>query len=98
MSSGRLAAVGAHLGTTVMFLVCAAIVIGALLVFTWLLIETVDRVAHHVQENSASSTASWPPGRNVTDVTQGFVTDVPEPGRQADGHLGPGRLVQPRRY
>jgi hypothetical protein len=69
MSSGRLAA----LGTGVMVLVCAAVLLVALLAFTWL-IDRASEAFEHEAENPTSSPGSWPGGRRPG----GFVTDVGE--------------------
>ena len=77
MSSGRLAA----LGTGVMVLVCAAVLLVALLGFTWL-IDRASEAFEHEAENptSASSTVTpgWLPGGPPGRRPGGFVTDVGE--------------------
>jgi len=78
MSSGRLAAVGLGL----MALVCTAVIVVALLGFTWL-IDRASEIFEHKAANPTGSPTARPWSSQAAPgswAARGFVTDVAEPG------------------
>jgi hypothetical protein len=92
MSSGRLAAVGSFLGTTVMVLFCLAVLVGTAWLFTQLIDRAVDLVHDDVAKHSHSHQAPQGAHQGDRQATATSLTFT-QPGQLQDPLAKPGRQV-----